>query len=126
MKRVWIAGALMLLCAAFCLISFFTVTKDCNHLIAHAKQIKSFVQNEDERQVKQTARQIKKEWNSDAFSFSLLTSHIHYDTLEECTDKVYHACMAGETKEIRNACDDLIFEASHIIESIRPRAENVF
>ena len=106
--------------------SFFTITNDCKSLIAQTREIEQMAQREEFNQIEQAAKHIKSEWNEDAFSFSLLTTHIHYDTLEECTDKLYHACMQKDTKEIRRACDDLIFEANHIIESIRPKARNVF
>ena len=126
MKRVWIAAAVLALCAGFCLVSFFTVTKDCKSFIVQTEKIKQTVQTEDYESIQKAAKQIKEEWQRDIFSFSLLTTHTHYDTLEECTDKLYHACMQKEKNQIINACDDLIFEASHIIESIRPNVRNVF
>ncbi|MBR2590464.1 MAG: DUF4363 family protein [Clostridia bacterium] len=126
MKRVWIALVLIILCTGFCLVSFFTITNDCKSLISQTREIEKLAQQEEFEQIVQAAEHIQSEWNEDAFSFSLLTTHIHYDTLEECTDKLYHACMQKDTKEIKRACDDLIFEANHIIESIRPKARNVF
>lgn len=126
MKRVYIAIVLIVLCAVFCTVSYVTVTKDCKALIAKAEQIETLAEKNDNKMLPYLGEKIKKEWNHYSFSFSLLTTHIHYDIMEECCDKLYHACRQKDKKEILNACDDLIFEAKHIIASIQPNVENTF
>ena len=126
MKRVYIAIALLCLCACICLLSFFTITKDCKQLIAQAKTIQELSRADNPKDLVKKADEIKQMWKHDTLPFSLLTTHTHYDSMEECVDKLYHACKNGDKKEITATSDDLIFEATHIITSIQPNAENVF
>ena len=126
MKRAYIAGALLAICVAFCLISYHTITKDCKALITQSEQIDSSAKSGELKAAEQQAKELKAMWKQYSLPFSLLTTHFHYDTLEECVDKLYHACQAAQKKEITAASDDLIFEATHIITSIAPKAENVF
>ena len=126
MKRVYIAVVLIVLCAVFCTVSYATVTKDCKALIAQAEKIEALAEKNENEALPRLGEEVKKNWNHYSFSFSLLTTHIHYDTMEECCDKLYHACRQKDKKDVLNACDDLIFEAKHIITSIQPNVENTF
>ena len=126
MKRAYIAGALLAICVAFCLFSYFTITKDCKALISQSEQIEISAKSGDFKAAERQAKELKAMWKRYSFPFSLLTTHFHYDTLEECVDKLYHASLSAQKKEITAASDDLIFEAKHIITSISPKPENVF
>ena len=126
MKRVYIAGILLSICATFCIVSFLTITKDCHELIDLAEAIEQSAQSDESDSLGEQAQTLKAMWNKDSLAFSLLTTHIHYDTLEECVDKLYHACKSRDKAEILRVCEDLEFEATHIITSIQPKAENIF
>jgi len=126
MKRAYIAGALLAICVAFCLFSFFTITKDCEAIISQSEQIEKAAQSADFESAKKLSAELKTMWEQYSLPFSLLTTHVHYDTLEECVDKIYHACQSAQKKEITAAGDDLIFEAKHIITTIAPKAVYVF
>ena len=126
MKRVYIAIVLIVLCAVFCAVSYATVTKDCKALIAQAEKIETLAEQGENDALPRLGEAVKNDWNRYSFSFSLLTTHIHYDIMEECCDKLYHACRQKDKKDILNACYDLIFEAKHIITSIKPNFENTF
>ena len=126
MKRVYIAVVILLLCGGFSTFSYFTIKNDCQTLITHAKKIESQLKTEDYYSIKKESEQIQKLWKRYTLPFSLLTTHFHYDAMEESAEKLYRAAESGDKKQIKSCCDEMIFEANHIITSICPKGQNVF
>ena len=126
MKRVYIASLILIICLAMSFFSFHIITKDSKSLISQTRKIEKLLEEKNFEKIEEQSNAIKQEWKKLSLPFSLLTTHIHYDTLEECVDKLYHASRTRNEDEIKKACEELIFEATHIITSINPRAENVF
>ena len=126
MKRVYIAAVVLIICFSLSIFSYFTITRESVSLIKQSEKIEKLLIQKDYEKIETESTLIKNEWKKFSLAFSLLTTHIHYDALEECIDKLYNASQTKNEGEIKKACDDLIFEANHIITSITPRAENVF
>ena len=126
MKRVYIAVAVLVLCLGFSLFSYGAIRNGCESFIESAENIQTCLKSEDYVRIEQQAKAIKALWKKESVPFSLLTTHYHYDAMEECADKLYHAAKARDKKEIRSCCEDLIFEAKHILTSIAPDWENIF
>ena len=123
MKRVFIACVVLCVCLGLSIFAYCTITGDCLRLKAQAKRIAALTQ---ETQIDRQKQLLNEEWKKDTLAFSLLTTHVHYDALEEKMDRVLRACEKKKKEEIQKTCDDLIFELDHIITSIVPKAENVF
>ena len=126
MKRVYIACVILITCLALSIFSYSTITKDSKALIAEAREIEKLLETGNFEKIEKDSKILKEDWKKFSLPFSLLTTHIHFDTLEECVDSLYHASKTKKEDEIKKACNDLIFEATHIITSINPKAENVF
>ena len=47
MKRVYIALALLVLCCAFSLFSFFTITKESKAMLTSCREIEKLLERED-------------------------------------------------------------------------------
>ena len=126
MKRVYIALALLVLCCTFSLFSFFTITKESKAMLTSCSEIEKLLEQEDYEKISEQGKAIKERWKKESLPFSLLTTHYHYDAIEESVDKLYHAANSRQKEDIRKAAEDLAFEATHIITSIAPKAENIF
>lgn len=126
MKRVYIAWAVLAICLAFCIFSYFTIKNDCEMLCEKAQIVSQYSKNNDLEKVNSENEEIKKLWNKYSMPFSLLTTHTHFDSLEAAIDSLSRAVDKQDKEETEDACRKLIFEAKHIITSISPKAENVF
>ncbi len=126
MKRVYIAAAVLLLCLAVSLFSYFTIINSCKVLIVKSEKVIDDIKNKDFASVEKENEEIQHLWKKYSFSFSLLTTHFHYDSIEESVDKLNREIKAKNGAQITESASQLIFDAKHIITTITPKAENVF
>lgn len=126
MKRVYIAAGVLLTCLTLSLFSYFIIVKDCKTLITKSENVIESINNSDFDGAKKINDEIQQLWKKYTFSFSLLTTHFHYDCIEESVDTLNREVKAQNRKKISESASQLIFNAKHIITTIKPKAENVF
>ena len=126
MKRVYIAAAVLLICLGVSLFSYFSIISSCKTLIEKSENVIQSIKNDDFEQARATNEEIQRLWKKYTFSFSLLTTHFHYDSLEESIDKLNRELESKNKEQIIENASQLIFDAKHIITTIKPKAENVF
>lgn len=126
MKRVYIAATVLCLSLALSLFSYFTILNSCKTLITKSEKVIEYSQKDDTAQAEKTNDEIQKLWQKYTFSFSILTTHFHYDSIEESVDKLDREIKAKNKEQIKECALQLIFDAKHIITTITPKAENVF
>lgn len=126
MKRVYIAVAVLLACLAVSLFSYFTIINSCKTLITKSESVIESTESGDFSRAEKENEEIQRLWKKYTFSFSLLTTHFHYDSLEENVDKLNREIKARNKDRIKESASQLIFDAKHIITTIKPKPENVF
>ena len=126
MKRVYIAAGVLIICLAVSLFSYFTIVKSCKTLIVKSQNVSESIKNNDFASAEKENEEIQNLWKKYTFSFSLLTTHFHYDSLEESVDKLNREIKAKDKERIIESASQLIFDSKHIITTIKPKAENVF
>lgn len=126
MKRVYIATFVLLSCLALSLFSYFTIINSCKTLINKSESVIKSMENGDFSSAEKENEEIQHLWQKYTFSFSLLTTHFHYDSLEESIDKLNREIKAKNSEQIKESASQLIFDAKHIITTIKPKPENVF
>ena len=126
MKRVYIALGILLTCFTLSLFSYFSIVKECKTLITKSEIIIECVNDGEFEKAKEISNDIEALWKKYTFSFSLLTTHYHYDSIEESVDTLNREVKARNREKISESASQLIFNAKHIITTIEPKGENVF
>lgn len=126
MKRVYIAAAVLCACLAFSVFSYFTIIGCCKTLIDKTQKVTRYCSKNELEEALKESEEIKQLWDKYTLPFSLLTTHYHYDAIEQSVDKLYRETQSKDKDKIKESASQLIFEAKHIITSTEPKGENVF